>query len=89
MDEERTRTISTMPPKGIPNPFKKSTKGKSQDMDWDVYFNEFCIAEEGWQYEPKKVWSCTTCKQYLKMSHITKLWPTDNMQALERQVKHW
>lgn len=72
-----------------PNFFKKSTKGKSQDMDWDTYFNEFCVAEEGWQYEPKKVWTCTMCKQYVKMSHIAKLWPADNMEVLERQVRRW
>ena len=83
-----TRQV-TMLPKGISNPFKKNTKEKSQDMDWDAYFSELCVAEEGWQYEPKKVWSCTTCKQYVKISHIAKLWPTDNIQALERQVERW
>lgn len=78
-----------MPPKRVSNLFKKSTKGKSQDMDWDAYFNEFCVAEEGWQYEPKKVWSCTTCREYIKMSHIAKLWPADDTDVLERQVRRW
>lgn len=84
----RTRRV-TMAPKGFSNPFKKSTKGKSQDMDWDTYFNDFCVAEEGWQYEPKAIWTCTTCREYVKMSHIAKLWPADNTAVLERQVRRW
>jgi hypothetical protein len=32
-------------------------------------------AEKGWENEKKEYWSSKTCKKYVKMCHIDKLWP--------------
>lgn len=52
-----------------------SSKGKAPDMDWDATDDPDCVAEEGWKYEEEDPWTCTTCKKYVKMKHLMKLWP--------------
>ena len=52
-----------------------SSKGRSQEMDWDAYYDDNCIAEPEWQVDTTTPWTCTTCKQYVKMKHLAKLWP--------------
>ena len=65
---------------------RNSKKGKSQDMNWEDWADQFCVAEPGWEDEPKKVWDCTTCKKYVKMSHLAKLWPRERAAV---QVRRW
>lgn len=72
-----------MPRDGAP---KKSPKGKSQDMNWKDWQNPNCIAEPGWEEEPKKVWDCTTCKKYIHMTHLSKIWPKERAHI---QVRRW
>jgi hypothetical protein len=52
-----------------------SSKGRSQELDWDAIEDPDCVAEPGWQDGPKIPWTCTTCKAYVKMKHLAKLWP--------------
>jgi hypothetical protein len=52
-----------------------SSKGRSQELDWDAIEDPDCVAKPGWQDEPKTPWTCTTCKAYVKMKHLAKLWP--------------
>jgi hypothetical protein len=52
-----------------------SSKGRSQELDWDAIEDPDCVAEPRWQDEPKTPWTCTTCKAYVKMKHLAKLWP--------------
>jgi hypothetical protein len=52
-----------------------SFKGRSQELDWDAIEDPDCVVEPGWQDEPKTPWTCTTCKAYVKMKHLAKLWP--------------
>ena len=69
------------------NPFKKSTKGKSQELDLGVYLDEFNVGNEGWEDETERTWTCTMCKKYVSMSHIAKLWPLN--EDLESKVRRW
>jgi hypothetical protein len=52
-----------------------SSKGRSQELDWDTIEDPDCVTEPGWQDEPKTPWTCTTCKAYVKMKYLAKLWP--------------
>ena len=60
-----------MPPRnrGTPTPKKRA------EMDWAVTDDPDCVAEDGWEEEPDP-WTCTTCKKYVKMKHILKMWPS-------------
>ena len=64
----------------------RNAKGKSQDVNWEDWANRFCVAEPGWEEEPKKVWDCTTCRKYVKMTHLCKIWPRERV---ELQVRRW
>lgn len=50
-------------------------KGKAPEMDWDATDDPDAVAEDGWQEEEDTLWTCTTCKKYVKMKHLLKLWP--------------
>ena len=50
-------------------------KGKAPEMDWDAIDDPDNVAEDGWQDEKETPWTCTTCKKYVKMKHLMKLWP--------------
>ncbi len=63
-----------------------SKKGKSQEMNWKDWADVTCVAEPRWEEEPKKIWNCTTCKKYVKMTHLSKLWSHDRAEV---QVCHW
>lgn len=52
-----------------------ASKGKAPEMDWEATDDPDCVAEEGWEDEEETPWSCTTCKRYVKMKHLMKLWP--------------
>ena len=65
---------------------KGSPKGKPQEMNWKDWVKPLCVAESGWEEEPKKVWDCTTCKKYVKMTHLSKIWPR---KRAEVQVRRW
>ena len=51
------------------------SKGQSQELDWDAIEDLDCVVEPRWQVETKIPWTCTTCKTYVKMKHLAKLWP--------------
>ena len=63
-----------------------SKKGKSQEMNWKDWIDITCVAELGWEEEPKKIWDCTTCKKYVKMTYLSKLWSRDHVEV---QVRRW
>lgn len=52
-------------------------KGKAPEINWDETEDPDCVAEDGWQDEPETPWTCTTCKKYVKMTHLVKLWPRE------------
>src|SRR5579875_2903105 len=54
-----------------------ASKGKPQEMNWNITDDPNAVAEEGWESEPKSPWTCTTCKKYVKMYHLMKLWPRE------------
>lgn len=56
--------------KGDPRP-----KAKPAEMKWEDLANPNCVAEAGWENEPQQSWTCTTCKKYVKMYHLMKIWP--------------
>ena len=59
--------------------FKKGIKQKdvSHALRWDILDSENIKAEEGWEVEVEEWWTSKTCKKYVKMYHIDKLWPRD------------
>ena len=62
-----------------------SSKGQPQELDWDAYYDENCVAEPEWQVDTTTPWTCTTCKKYIKMKHLAKLWPpTQAMTSVPR-----
>ena len=50
-------------------------KGKASEMDWDATDDPDNVAEDGWHDEKETPWTCITCKKYVKMKHLMKLWP--------------
>ncbi len=55
-------------------------KGEPAKMDWEAWSDPNCVAEPGWREERADIWNCTTCKKYVKMYHIMKLWPRHEAQ---------
>ncbi len=55
----------------------RSKKEKLQDMNWKDWTESMCVVEPRWEEEAKKIWDCTTCKTYIKMTHLSNLWSYD------------
>jgi hypothetical protein len=68
------------------SPKKGTRKGRPQSFDWDAWADPLCVGEPGWEEEQTKVWDCTMCKKYVKMTHIQKLWPRERV---EKQASRW
>ena len=56
------------------NSSRRSSQGSPQELNWAKVEDSDCVAEPGWDTEPKTPWTCTTCKKYVKMKHLAKLW---------------
>ena len=52
-------------------------KGAFHALHWEILDNEDMKADEGWEAKTKEFWTSKTCKKYVKMYHIDKLWPRD------------
>jgi hypothetical protein len=59
---------------------RRSSQGTPQEFNWDQVLDPDCVAEPGWDTEPQRTWTCTTCKKYVKMTHLAKLWPRSQME---------
>jgi hypothetical protein len=46
-------------------------------FDWEALEDPNVRAEKGWENEKEEYWSSKTCKKYMKMCHIDKLWPKE------------
>ena len=44
-------------------------------FDWKALEDPNVRAKKGWENEEEEYWSSKTCKKYVKMCHIDKLWP--------------
>jgi hypothetical protein len=56
---------------------KVKQKGASHALRWDILDNDIIKAEQGWEAELQEFWTSKTCKIYVKMYHIGKLWPRE------------
>ncbi len=65
---------------------KGGRKRRSQSFDWNAWNNPLCVGEPGWEEKVTKTWNCTMCKNYVKMTHIQKLWPHE---CVEKQASRW
>jgi hypothetical protein len=52
-------------------------KGAHHAFDWEALEDPNLRAEKGWENEKEEYWSSKTCKKYVKMCHIDKLWPKE------------
>jgi hypothetical protein len=52
-------------------------KGAHHAFDWEALEDPNVCAEKGWKNEKEEYWSSKTCKKYVKMCHIDKLWPKE------------
>ena len=52
-------------------------KGASHALQWEILDNENVKAEDAWEAETEEFWTSKTCKKYVKMYHIDKLWPRE------------
>jgi hypothetical protein len=52
-------------------------KGAYHAFDWEALEDPNICAEKGWKNEKEEYWSSKTCKKYVKMCHIDKLWPKE------------
>ena len=68
------------------SPKKGNRKGRPQSFDSDAWADPLCVGELGWEEEQTKVWDCTMCKKYMKMTHIQKLWPRERVL---KQASRW
>lgn len=50
-------------------------KGAHHAFDWEALEDPNVRAEKGWENEQEEYWSSKTCRKYVKMCHIDKLWP--------------
>ena len=60
------------------------TKGVPHNFCWEILDNPNIKAEKNWETEDAEYWTFKTCRQYIKMYHIDKLWPRDQH---ERQTQ--
>lgn len=65
---------------------RRSSQGSPQELNWAEIEDPDCVAEPGWDTDPKRSWTCTTCKKYVKMKHLAKLWPRSQAQI---SVPRW
>ena len=59
---------------------KDKPKGAPHELRWDVLENEDIKAERGWELV-KGLWTSNICKKYVKMYHIGKLWPREELEV--------
>jgi hypothetical protein len=52
-------------------------KGAHHAFDWEALEDPNMRAEKDWENEKEEYWSSKTCKKYMKMCHIDKLWPKE------------
>jgi hypothetical protein len=52
-------------------------KGTHHAFDWEALEDPNVHVEKGWENEKEECWSSKTCKKYVKMCHINKLWPKE------------
>ena len=50
-------------------------KGAAHALHWEILDNVEVQAEDDWEAEAEECWTSKTCKKYVKMYHIDKLWP--------------
>jgi RING-H2 zinc finger domain len=60
---------------------RNKQKGASHALHWEILDNEDIKADEGWEAETEEFWTFKTCKKYVKMYHVDKLWPRDNHES--------
>jgi hypothetical protein len=58
---------------------RRSSQGTPQVINWDQVEDPNCVAEPGWDTEPARTWSLKICRQYVKMTHLAKIWPRAQM----------
>ena len=56
---------------------KSKPRGLGHELRLDVLMNSNIKAEHGWEEVSTPYWSFRTCKRYVKMYHIGKLWPPE------------
>jgi len=56
---------------------RNKQKGAAHALHWEILDNQEIKAEDGWESEVDDYWTFKTCKKYVKMYHIGKLWPRD------------
>jgi len=71
-------------PRGIES--SKVKKDNPQTVNWKDWESRTCIAEPRWENEPKRTWTATTFKKYMRMMHLFKIWPRARV---ENQVRRW
>jgi hypothetical protein len=54
---------------------RRSGERSANELNWALIEDPNCVGEPGWDTELKALWTCTTCKKYVKMHHLAKLWP--------------
>ena len=62
---------------GVPK--KNKQKGAPHACNWEALDDPNVVAEDGWKEHGEDYWSYNTIKQYVKMYHIGKYWPMDQL----------
>ena len=83
---EETRTESKVPIDSETRGLKKRVKqiGATHALQWEILDNKDIKAEEGWEAQLQEFWTSKTCKNFVKMYHISKLWPRECHQSHTR-----
>ena len=62
---------------GVPKRNKR--KEAPHACNWEAFDDPNVVAEQGWKEHGEEYWSYKTMKQYVKMYHIGKYWPRDQL----------
>jgi hypothetical protein len=58
---------------------RNKQKGNPHACNWEALENPEVVAEPGWKENIEEYWTAKTVKQYVKMYHIGKYWPRDQL----------
>jgi hypothetical protein len=67
---------------------KYKPKGAHHAFDWEALEDPNVCAENGWKNKKEEYWSSKTCKKYVKMFDIDKLWPKECYAAHTKSFGH-
>jgi hypothetical protein len=65
-------------------PRRIKPKGAPHAIDYDVLDDPTILAAPGWEEVKEEYWSAAQCREYVKLNHIGKLWPREQLPQMAK-----